>query len=144
MRTEDLRAYLTLLSHGGPIGVREAQRVLGYRSPGRAQRVLERLEREGLAQRRVDGKYELSKNLPPLLASYIVIRGTVLPRTAVYTVFTTTLFLLYVTLAGPPLYLILVLTALTIPYWLETLTLLAALRRMKRGGLNIAGRSIVK
>jgi len=131
MNSETIRAYLKLLRHGKPVGVRSAQKILGYRSPGKAQRVLERLAKNGLARRNEDGKYEVSRNLPPLLASYMTIKGAILPRIAVYTTFITALTIIYTLISQPPLHIVLVFTAMAVPYWLETINLVKALRRLE-------------
>ncbi len=128
--SETIKAYMKLLRHGKPVGVREAQRILEYSSPGKAQRVLEKLVKRGLATRRDDGDYEIIKKLPPFLASYIAIRGIILPRMMIYTAFTSTLVATYILLSKPPLSTILILVLATIPYWIETLIDLRDLRKI--------------
>lgn len=73
-----LEVYLYLLEKGGPAGVREVQRALGFRSPSTARHHLERLVELGLARRTSEGYLAL----PPrgLLSNYIVVRGRLLPR----------------------------------------------------------------
>ncbi len=127
---EDLRAYLRILRQGRPLGVRETQRLLGYRSPGKAQRLLERLERAGLVERREDGRYEATGRLPPHMASYVVVKGTVLPRILMYAAYSTVLAAAYTLGAGPPRPVVMVLALLVAPYWLEALLLLRRLGKL--------------
>lgn len=54
---ELLKYYLILREQKQPIGVREAQRILGFKSPGKSHRVLRKLVKLGLATRSEDGKY---------------------------------------------------------------------------------------
>ncbi len=131
---EDLRAYLRILGHGRPLGVREAQRLLGYRSPGKAQRLLERLERAGLVERRGDGRYVATGRLPPHLASYVAVKGTVLPRILMYAAYATVLALAYTLATGPPWPVVAVLALLVAPYWLEAIRLIRRLGKLAASG----------
>lgn len=132
LSSKDLEAYLKLRQLNEPVTVRGFQRLMGYNSPGKAERVLKRLERLGLVERTCSSEYIAKKNLPPELASYMVIRGIVVPRTLVYAVYATVTVTVYILLAKPPLSLMILLTALAIPYWLESLHSLILLRRMKK------------
>lgn len=132
LSSKDLEAYLKLRQLNEPVTVRGFQRLMGYNSPGKAERVLKRLERLGLVERTCSSEYMAKKNLPPELASYMVIRGIVVPRTLVYAVYATVTVTVYILLAKPPLSLMILLTALAIPYWLESLHSLILLRRMKK------------
>ncbi|RLG88149.1 MAG: hypothetical protein DRO18_01960, partial [Thermoprotei archaeon] len=107
--SETLKVYIKLLKYGKPVGVREAQRLLGYRSPGKTQRVLERLVKANLAFRNENGDYVIVKELPPQLASYMVIRKLILPRSLVYATFTTTFVVTYTLLTDLPAHLVIVL-----------------------------------
>ncbi len=118
---ESAIAYNKLLRYGRPVSVRGFQRLMGYRSPGKAQRVLERLCRLGLATRVESGDYAVSKNLPPYLAAYIVIKGLILPRSLVFAVFSTATALTYIVLVKPVIYITLLLLILVVPYWFETI-----------------------
>ncbi len=53
---EMVSAYIKLVKHGKPVTVREFQRLMKYSSPGKAQRMLEKLVREGLAVRNSDNE----------------------------------------------------------------------------------------
>ncbi len=127
---ETLRAYLKLLRWGRPLGVREAQRLLGYRSPGKAQRLLERLARAGLMVRLEDGRYAATGQLPFHLASYVVVKGTVLPRTLIYAAYSTVLSAAYYLAAIPPKPVTVILVFLVAPYWLEVVQLWRKLREI--------------
>lgn len=132
LSSKDLEAYLKLRRLNEPITVRGFQRLMGYSSPGKAERVLKRLERLGLVERARSSEYVVKKDLPPELASYIIVRGTAIPRTLVYAVYATATVTVYVLLAKPSVSLMTLLIALTVPYWLESLCSLILLRRMRR------------
>jgi DNA-binding transcriptional ArsR family regulator len=73
-----LRVYLYLLTAGRPVGVRELQRALGFKSPSTARHHLERLVSLGLAERDTRGY----KAIKPqgILAEYVVVSGKMIPR----------------------------------------------------------------
>ncbi|MEM0048489.1 MAG: hypothetical protein QXF10_09310 [Ignisphaera sp.] len=126
---EDLEAYLKLRNHGKPVTVRGFQRLMGYKSPGKAQRVLDRLVRLGFAER-VGTEYKARDDLPPQLAMYTIIKGFIVPRILVYAVYSTVTVAVYAILSTPPLYLIILLTSIVVPYWLETIKLYNALNTL--------------
>jgi len=96
--TEAIRAYLKLIRYGKPITVREFQRLMGYNSPGKAQRILERLVREGLATRNNDGSYEPVREVASQL-NLIVIRRLIIPRRLALTSSISALSITYAILA---------------------------------------------
>lgn len=132
LSNKDLEAYLKLRRLNEPVTVRGFQRLMGYGSPGKAERVLKRLERLGLVERARSSEYVAKKDLPPELASYIIIRGAVVPRTLVYAAYATVTVTVYTLLAKPPIPLTILLIALTVPYWLESLHNFTLLRKMRR------------
>jgi len=74
-----LRVYLYMLMKGKPIGVRELQRAMGFRSPSTARHHLERLVELGLAVKLPEGY----KAIPPRggpLSLYIYTKGYCIPR----------------------------------------------------------------
>jgi len=125
-----LRDYIRLLKHGGKVGIREAQRILGYGSPGKAQRFLERLVKVGLARRCEDGKYEILEK-PLNMAGYLVVRGLVVPKVLVAATSTTAMALTYAVLSNTDFVTKAVIVALTIPYWLEVIATLKTLSELK-------------
>jgi hypothetical protein len=130
---ELIKAYEVLYRCGDSVGVREFQRLMRYNSPGKAKRVLERLVREGLARTVDGGGYVAVKVLPPKLASYIVIRGKVMPRTLIYAAFSASFIASFVALAKPPAILAVALAVLSLPYWVEAAYLMVMLKRLGRG-----------
>lgn len=96
---EIVRAYIKLVRYGRPVSVRGFQRLMGYKSPGKAQRVLERLVREGLAIRRDDGDYEPIRNASTQL-DLLVIRRIIIPRRAAISGFITSLSIIYAFIAN--------------------------------------------
>lgn len=129
MEKDILRYYIRLRQAGTPVGVRQAQRLLGLNSPGKAQRVLNRLVKEGLARRREDGKYEILADPPPELVGRVVIAGRVYPRILIYAVYATTLLITYAALAKPSLTTIVFGALLVAPLWAEAVIETIHLRR---------------
>ncbi len=119
MEKDLLRHYIRLRQVSGPVGVRQAQRLLGLSSPGKAQRVLNRLVKEGLAKRRNDGKYEILRDPPPELVGKVIIAGRVYPRILIYAAYATTLLAAYAAMARPPLSTVLFGVFLVAPLWIE-------------------------
>ncbi|MCD6487626.1 MAG: hypothetical protein J7K21_00170 [Desulfurococcales archaeon] len=129
---EAATAWTKLLRHGKPVTVRGFQRLMGYRSPGKAQRILERLRRLGLVERTMSGEYVVSKSLPPYLAAYTIIKGYIIPRSLVSASFATTTALAYSILVKPPIHLLVLLLVLIIPYWVEVIHNMVSLKKILR------------
>ena len=129
---EDLEAYLKLREYGKPITVRGFQRLAGYSSPGKAQRVLSRLERLGFIER-LGTEYIAKDDLPPQLAMYIVIKRYVIPRVLIYALYSSITVAIYTILSRPPLSIVLLLASLAIPYWAEAIRSLAMLKALFKG-----------
>ncbi len=127
---ESIRAWLKLLKHGKPVTVRGFQRLMGYNSPGKAQRILRRLERYGLIRKAESGEYIVVRKLPDYLSSYVILKGYVIPRSLAIAVFISGTSVTYVILARPPLHIDLLLLFLSIPNWIDTFYYLRILRRI--------------
>lgn len=126
---EILYYYIKLRDVNRPIGVREAQRILGFKSPGKSQRLLNKLVKLGLATRNSEGKFMVSKDPPLELIGKLIIRGRVVPRVLVLAIYSTTLSTLYIALAKPALDVTLVLYLLTIPLWVSAISEIIELRK---------------
>lgn len=75
-----IKVYMLLLTTEEPLGVREVQRRIGFRSPSTARHHLERLVELGLAYR-TGGGYKARKPREGMFAAYVVFKGKLLPRT---------------------------------------------------------------
>jgi len=146
---EDLEAYLKLRRAGEPVTLRGFQRLMGYSSPGKAERVLKRLERLGLVEKTPSSGYLAKRELPPELASYLVIKGLVIPRSLVYAVYSTVVAVTYAALASPPVHVSILLAAVIAPFWVETLQNTMLLKRVlpkkvagARGGFQGEGEKV--
>ncbi len=73
-----LRVYLLLLQSERPLGIREVQRTLGFKSPTTARHHLERLVELGLASRTQTGYKALKPD--GVLGELVFHAGRVLPR----------------------------------------------------------------
>lgn len=116
---DDLKAYLKLRKYSNAITVRGFQRLMGFSSPGKAQNVLNRLERYGLIERNEFGEYIVKRDLPPELSMYIVFKGYIAPRALIFTMYITVTVVVYIVLSKPPIHIVTLLSALAIPYWIE-------------------------
>lgn len=128
--SEDLEAYLKLRKQGEPVSVRGFQRLMGYKSPGKAERTLRRLERLGLAVKTPSG-YVAKRELPPELSSYLVVKGLVLPRVLVHATYATVTATTYAFIGKPHWYVVILLLALIAPYWLEVVEQLRTARKLR-------------
>ncbi len=129
MGKDILKYYLVLRMNGQEFGVRQAQRILGLSSPGKAQRILNRMVKEGLMVRREDGKYVIVKDPPPELVGKLVIKGRVYPRILVYAVYSTVLAGTYTALTKPGLGFMIVEALIVLPLWLEAIIEYLQIRR---------------
>lgn len=129
--SKDLEAYLKLRKQGEPVSVRGFQRLMGYKSPGKAERVLRRLERLGLAEKIPSG-YVARKELPLELSSYLVVKGLVLPRVLVHATYATVTAVTYTFIGKPHWYMVVLLIALITPYWLEVVEQLRTARKLRK------------
>ncbi len=77
---QSYRVYLELLVSDEPLGVREIQRRLGFKSPSTAKHHLDRLVRLGLAEKTPDGKYVAKQLGSGFLSAYIIVSGRLVPR----------------------------------------------------------------
>ncbi len=75
-----LRVYLELLLSKEPLGVRELQRRLGFKSPSSAKHHLDRLVRLGLVAKTFDGRYRAVESRTSILSAYTMIAGSFIPR----------------------------------------------------------------
>jgi len=131
---EELEAYLKLRRLSRSVTVRGFQRLMGYSSPGQAERVLKRLERLGLIEKTPSSEYIAKNELPPELSAYIIIKGYVLPRALVYATYVTATIVTYALLTKPHEPLLLLLAAVVAPYWLEALRELRMLKSLREEG----------
>ncbi len=127
---EVLRAYVVLRSHGDPVGVREFQRLMGYRSPGKSKYILDKMVRLGLAYRGGDGKYYATKDLPMELSEYIVLRGYFIPKMLVYGVSMAVFSTVFTILSKPPLFIAIALYIPVAPYFIESIKLYIRMRKL--------------
>jgi len=126
-----LVAYLRLLKHGD-VGVREFQRIMNYRSPGKAKTVLEKLVRTGLVEKIEGSTYRAKRELPFLLSTYIVLKSMLLLKSLPITLFTLSFTITYILLSKPPLETIIAFAIIVLPHFLETLYAYQQLRKYIR------------
>jgi len=96
LKGNTLRVYWILLkSKEGIIGVREAQRALGFSSPALASYHLRKLEELGLVKEE-RGEYRLTRDVRVgVLKQFTKIGGFMLPRYVLYATMFTTLLVFY-------------------------------------------------
>jgi len=121
MRRDLLEYYLKLRSLNRPFGVRDAQRILGLTSPGKTQRILNKLIKYGLARMLENCNYVINKDLPFELVNYIILSTFIFPRIIVYSIYSTILATVYILLTRPPIDVILLALLIIAPLWIETI-----------------------
>ncbi len=94
-----LRVYILLLSSDRPLGVREVQRRIGFKSPSTARHHLERLVDLGLAYK-TGGGYMAKRPREGFLAAYIIFKGRILPRSIIPAAFSVGASTVYSILPG--------------------------------------------
>lgn len=91
---------MLLLEENRPLGVREVQRKMGFKSPSTAKYHLDRLVEFGLVTKNREGLYMLvqTSSKPPILIAYTTLFGMLIPRLIPYAMFFTVTTILYVIL----------------------------------------------
>jgi len=99
LRGKAWKVYWLLLKNGHPMSARQVQRALHFSSPSIAQHHLERLRELNLIQKRdVGGEYSLiSKVKIGVLRHFVKLGRLLLPRYFFYAIFSTTFYILYLT-----------------------------------------------
>ena len=100
LRGKAWKVYWLLLKQDCPMSVREVQRALRFSSPSVAQHHLERLCELGLVTKQtVGGSYVLASKVKVGVLRHFVKFGRLLfPRYFFYAVFSTTLYIIYLTI----------------------------------------------
>jgi len=128
-----LRVYIELVKIGKPIGVRELQRRLGFKSPSTIKYHLDRLESMGLVRKTVEG-YVARSEKPGILSTYTSLLGFMVPRLIPFAAGLTVATIIYVVLSYPHIdygLLILLITSISI-LWIEGFRMYRWLRRITR------------
>lgn len=99
LRGKAWKVYWLLLKNGRPMSARQVQRALHFSSPSIAQHHLERLRELNLVQKRdIGGEYSLvSKVKIGVLRHFVKLGRLLLPRYFFYAIFSTTFYILYLT-----------------------------------------------
>jgi len=99
LRGKAWKVYWLLLKNGRPMSARQVQRALHFSSPSIAQHHLERLRELNLVQKRdIGGEYSLvSKVKIGVFRHFVKLGSLLLPRYFFYAIFSTTFYILYLT-----------------------------------------------
>lgn len=99
LRGKAWKVYWLLLKNGHSMSARQVQRALHFSSPSIAQHHLERLRELNLVQKRdIGGEYSLvSKVKIGVLRHFVKLGSLLLPRYFFYAIFSTTFYILYLT-----------------------------------------------
>jgi SOS-response transcriptional repressor LexA len=96
LRGRSLEVFLYLVRRGGPVGVREVQRALGFSSPSVAFHHLEKLHSLGVVRKDESGAYQAVENVDiTVLQAFVRVGRLLLPRMLFYAAFFTTFTSLY-------------------------------------------------
>jgi len=128
-----LKVYLLLASSKEPLGVREVQRRMGFRSPSTAKHHLDRLVELGLAERR-EGGYAARTGPEGIFEGYTRMLGSLVPRLLPYAVFVTATLVIYALMSWPnidPGFLLIGCIAASL-LWFEGLRMALWLRRLMK------------
>ncbi len=131
-----LKVYLVLLENGGPMGVRELQRRMGFKSPAAAKHHLDRLCRLGLVEKVEDGYVAVKPSSASILSMYMLFMGRMIPRTLPIAAFAVATLVTYIVLrivcgVSSELTLLVVLVLLTVMLIVYSLEMLYAIRRLR-------------
>lgn len=102
LRGRTLDVYILLLRSNEPLGVREVQRRLGMSSPSVAQHHLNKLLDLGLIERDRSNRYSATRLIDvSILAHFVKLGSTIIPRGTFYSSFFATFTLLYALIFYP-------------------------------------------
>ncbi len=129
---QSLRVYLELLVSREPLGVRELQRRLGFKSPSSAKHHLDRLIRLGLVEKTIDGRYRAVESKTSILSAYMLVAGSMIPKLIPIAAGVLAGVVAYIIVFFPRIDLIPVVLALAadIVLWIEGVRLLRYARRL--------------
>ncbi|MCK5592469.1 hypothetical protein KAI31_00025 [Candidatus Bathyarchaeota archaeon] len=127
LRGKAWKVYWLLLKNGHPMTARQVQRALHFSSPSIAQHHLERLRELNLVQKRdIGGEYSLTSKVKiGVLRHFVKLGRLLLPRYFFYAIFSTTFYLLFLTvllrsLTRESLFIIIFGLIVSIIFWYET------------------------
>lgn len=128
-----LRVYLFMIRENRPLGVREIQRALEFKSPSTAAYHLNKLLDLGLVEKIPGGNFKaiVDREVIPL-TMYHIIAGQVIPKLLPYALAFTVMLLTYLVLeySRLNLYAIFFASSSTLILWVETVRLWLLLRKM--------------
>ena len=127
LRGKAWKVYWLLIKNGHSMSARQVQRALHFSSPSIAQHHLERLRELNLVQKRdIGGEYSLvSKVKIGVLRHFVKLGKLLLPRYLFYAIFSTTFYILYLTvlmqsLTRENLFITIFGLTVSIIFWYET------------------------
>ena len=127
LRGKAWKVYWLILKNGHPMTARQVQRALHFSSPSIAQHHLERLRELNLVQKRdIGGEYSLASKVKiGVLRHFVKLGRLLLPRYFFYAIFSTSFYLLYLTvllrsLTRESLFIIIFVLIVSIILWYET------------------------
>ncbi len=132
-----LKVYFILLSSRRPLSIREVQRLAGFKSPNSARHHLERLVSMGYAARG-DGGYVAVRPRSSLFSLFVVLRGSIFPRSLFYAL-SSTIFLLFYILARYPVldaYSLSFLALFSTVLWIDTISVYRKIRRLVSASIS--------
>ncbi len=131
-----LHVYMILLTSKKPLGIREIQRIAGFKSPNSARHHIEKLMELGYVSRTRDG-YIAVKPRSSLLSAFVVLKDYLIPRTLFYALATTIFLIAYVLLKIPNVdwYSLIFIAAINILLWRDSIVLLDRMNQIKKAGI---------
>ncbi len=129
-----LKVYLKLLMLNKPVGVRELQRLMNFKSPSTSKYHLDKLLQLGYVIKDEKGNYIPRKNENNIISLYVSFLGLLIPRFILYAVFVTTFITIYLVLKWPNIDIISISISLlaAIFLWIEGIKAYNILKTLKK------------
>jgi len=130
-----LRVYLELLAASRPMGVREVQRRLGFKSPSTSKYHLDKLVEMRLADKTANGKYVAKNDERTVFSLYTSVLGRLVPKLLVYATFSTTMLTAYVISHWPRIDPLVLITCVVpiLALWVEGSKILSFIKSLCKG-----------
>ena len=128
-----LKVYLKLLTLNRPVGIREMQRIMKFKSPSTSKYHLDKLFELGYVTKTETGNYVANKNVNSVVSLYVSFLGLLIPRFVLYAVFISTFMILYLAINWPKIDIIptIISIIVAILLWIEGIKAYNVLKTLK-------------
>ncbi len=132
-----LQVYMILLTSKKPLGIREIQRIAGFRSPNSVRHHLDKLLEMGYVVKTDDG-YVAVKPRSSILSTFIILRELLIPKSLFYAIATTTFLVAYIVyrIASIDWYPTVFLGLVSLLLWRDSIILLKKVNQLRKLGIE--------